>query len=299
MIDFCYAIVQKYWKSSVRLPVYRAVKLFLNIFYPLYVRLTKPRGVDPASQVIVSLTTFPARIDKVHLVIQCLLRQTLRPGRVQLWLAEEQFPDRKLPEQLLRLERYGLEICYCDDLRSHKKYYYAMQQNPEATVVTADDDTFYPESWLQTLVSTAGRHSGTVVCMLAHQIQCREDGNPIPYAQWPSAVEGVTEPRLDLMPVGCEGVLYPPHVLYPDVYDKSFFMEACRNADDLWLKTMSLLQGVRVMPAVQAPYTYANLLTSGKGALSTSNVGQNENDRQLQNILARYPQALGALTDQK
>ena len=298
MIDFCYAIVQKYWKSSVRLPVYRAVKLFLNIFYPLYVRLTKPRGVDPASQVIVSLTTFPARIEKVHLVIQCLLRQTLRPRRIQLWLAEEQFPARKLPQQLLRLERYGLEICYCDDLRSHKKYYYAMQQNPEATVVTADDDTFYPESWLQTLVSTADRHPGTVVCMLAHQIRCGEDGSPIPYAQWPSAVEGVTEPRLDLMPVGCEGVLYPPHVLHPDVYDKSFFMEACRNADDLWLRAMSLRNGIRVMTANPMPFTYVNQLTANVGALNTTNVGENQNDAQLRRILDHYPDIFRPILDE-
>ena len=69
-------------------------------------------------------------------------------------------------------------------------------------------------------------------------------------------------------------------------------MTACRNADDLWLKAMSLLQGVAVMPAEQHPYTYVNLLTANRGALNATNVAQNENDVQLKNILARYSDLL-------
>lgn len=292
MIDICYKLIQRHWGRGDRLFVYRAVKLFLNLFYPVYARSTVPKGVDPHASIIVSLTTFPARIDKVHIVIHCLLRQKLRPARVQLWLADEQFPERKIPKQLRKLERYGLEIHYCDDLRSHKKYYYAMKENPEAIVVTADDDTFYPESWLLKLVNTSKQYPGSIVCMLAHKILCDADGTPLPYTQWSSAERAVVEPQMSLMPVGCEGVLYPPHSLHPDLFDKDFFMTACRNADDLWLKAMSLLQGVAVMPAEQHPYTYVNLLTANRGALNATNVAQNENDVQLKNILARYSDLL-------
>ena len=86
MIDICYKLIQRHWERRDRLFVYRAVKLFLNLFYPVYACLTAPKGVDPHTSIIVSLTTFPARIDKVHIVIHCLLRQKLRPARVHLWL---------------------------------------------------------------------------------------------------------------------------------------------------------------------------------------------------------------------
>ena len=296
MIDHCYRVVQRHWKRKERLLVYRMAKVFLYLFYPLYALVTTPKGVDTSSPIIVSLTTFPARIDKVHLVIHTLLRQRRRPAKIQLWLAETQFPDRKLPQKLLRLEKYGLEIRYCDDLRSHKKYYYAMKENPDLTIVTADDDMLYPESWLCKMVETGKRHPEAIVCMLAYQISSDMNGTPIPYNQWPGPVEEVMFPQADLLPIGCEGVLYPPHSLHPDLFDKDFFMTACRNADDLWLKAMSLRQGVAVMPAEPQPFTYVNLLTANRGALNATNVAQNGNDVQLQNILSRYPDLLKRLS---
>lgn len=77
--------------------------------------------------VIVSMTTFPARIGYVHLAIKSLLHQTVQPGKILLWLAKDQFRNVEIPEQLRALCAYGLEIRYCDeDLLAHKKYYYAM-----------------------------------------------------------------------------------------------------------------------------------------------------------------------------
>lgn len=288
MIDGCYRMIQRHWKKKERLAVYRIMKLFLNLCYPLYTRLTAPKGVDGASQVIVSLTSFPARIGKVYLTVETLLRQTVRPQKVVLWLADSQFPGRELPPRLRRLERYGLEIRWCEDLRSHKKYYESLREYPECTLVTADDDTFYPESWLRDLTETAARWPNTVVCMLATEMRFA-DGRPLPYVQWPYMTEALTAPRMDLLPIGCEGVLYPPHILHPDVLDKDFFMAACRNADDLWLRAMSLRNGIRVMTANPAPFTYVNQLTANIGALNAANVGENQNDVQLERILARYP----------
>lgn len=289
MIDFCYAIIQKHWKGRERLLAYRAVKLFLLLFYPLYVRLTRPKGVDPASNVIVSLTSFPARIGNVYLTVETLLRQKVRPQRVVLWLSEEQFQGIPVPDSLRRLEKYGLDIAFCEDLRSHKKYYYSMRKYPENTIITADDDTLYPESWTADLIRASEQYPHSVVCARALQIRCDADGKPLPYTQWIDPVEGVTSPRMDLMPLGCEGVLYPPHVLCEDVFDKAFFMTACRNADDLWLKAMSLLKDVPVMPATPDPFTYVDLMTAKVCALYTTNVGENQNDQQLNNILERYP----------
>ena len=289
MIDFCYAIIQKHWKGSERLLVYRAVKLFLLLFYPLYVRLTRPKGVDPTSKVIVSLTSFPARIGNVYLTVESLLRQKVRPQRVVLWLSEEQFKGISVPASLRKLEKYGLDIEFCEDLRSHKKYYGSMRKYPENTIITADDDTLYPESWTADLIRTSEQYPNSVVCARALQIRCDAAGRPLPYTQWIDPAEGVTSPRMDLMPLGCEGVLYPPHVLCDDVFDKAFFMTACRNADDLWLKAMSLLKDVPVMPATPEPYTYVNLMTAKVCALYSTNVGENQNDQQLNNILERYP----------
>ena len=45
-------------------------------------------------EVIVSLTTFPARISTVWITIETIFRQEVMPDRIVLWLAKEQFPFR-------------------------------------------------------------------------------------------------------------------------------------------------------------------------------------------------------------
>ncbi len=69
---------------------------------------------------------------------------------------KEQFPAGKLPESVQRLTTRGLEICYCEDLKSHKKYFEAMKQFPQEIIVTADDDILYPENHLE---KNYGRHT--------------------------------------------------------------------------------------------------------------------------------------------
>ena len=74
-------------------------------------------------QVIVSLTSYPARMPFVHVALNTLLTQTFKPDRVILWLAEEQFPniENDIPEEVLKLKDYGLEIRWTEDIKSYKK----------------------------------------------------------------------------------------------------------------------------------------------------------------------------------
>ena len=149
MITFFYEMVRRlkkegrtYWPL-----VYKINKLLLNLFYPiLYGGKEREKGTDESSPIIISLTTYPARVGTVWITITSLLNQTKQPQRVILWLAEEQFQDKKIPKRLMQLQKRGLEILYCEDLKPHKKYFYTMQEYPECFVVTADDDIFYPEN---------------------------------------------------------------------------------------------------------------------------------------------------------
>jgi hypothetical protein len=77
-------------------------------------------------KVIVSLTSYPARISYVHLAIKSLMLQSYKPDRIILWLAEEQFPAKELPKELTDLCAYGLEIIWMHDIYGHKKYFYLL-----------------------------------------------------------------------------------------------------------------------------------------------------------------------------
>lgn len=98
-------------------------------------------------EIIVSLTSFPGRIHLVHKTIQTILLQSVKPDLVELWLAKEQFPnyEKDLPNELTNLIQYGLKICWCSDYRSFKKLVPSLQEHPDAIIVTADDDVYYPQ----------------------------------------------------------------------------------------------------------------------------------------------------------
>lgn len=290
MITSLYSLLYKTKKGIFYLLIYRCIKLFLNIYYPIYCRLNRNNSYAEFNKnVIVSLTTFPARINTVWLIIETLLRQTYYPGKIILWLDESQFESiNKLPKKLLEQQKRGLEIKFCDDLRSHKKYYYAMKNYPDAIVITVDDDTLYPEDMISNLMFTHAKYPNMICCNLAHFIVV-EDGKIAPYINWKSGADGYDQPSHYLVPIGCEGVLYPPRCLNKNVFDKEQIKELCPLADDLWLKAMATLNNVKAVKCRATSITFVNLIVSKNNALNKVNVGQNMNDKQIANILNCYP----------
>lgn len=291
MIEKLYRVLYRTKNKRGNLFVYRTIKLFLNMCYPIYCRISRkytPKKIE--ENVIVSLTTFPQRIDTVWVTIETLLRQSYRPSRIILWLAESQFSEKdKLPKKLLEQKKRGLEIRFCDDLRSHKKYYYTMKHYPNSVVITVDDDTFYPENLVENLVETSNMQPNTVCCNLGHVITTRK-GMIEPYNNWYSGADGLDTPSYNLVPIGCEGVLYPPKCLDENVFDKNQIKELCPLADDLWLKSMATLNGVKAIKCNPVSITYANQISAKKGSLNSVNVDQNMNDKQLEKILKKYPE---------
>ena len=191
----------------------------------------------------VSLTTFPARINHVHIAIETLMRQSFKPDRIVLWLAESQFPDHKLPERLTALEKKGLTIRYCEDLRSHKKYHFAFQEYPEDHIILADDDLFYPRDTVKQLVKLHKKHPEDIVCVSAQIIAPDLTALPSVWVQ-PLPGKKYVSCREAQAFTGA-GSLFPARWYPAEVLDKEKAMSMAGSADDLWLKAMSLKAGVK------------------------------------------------------
>ena len=216
-------------------------------------QLAKESGVveQPRdTRLIVSLTSTPWRMYDIHYTLHSLLSQSLKPDKVVLWLGEELFPrgDADVPEAVLRLRERGLEIRYCHDMRSFTKLVPALAAFPGDNIVTADDDIFYPEDWLEGLVT---RHESVPDLHITAALSRRlllEDGLPAPYARWPIVGGGGLE--RGLVPLGVGGVLYPPGSMHPDVFDEEAFMALTPSADDLWFWAMALRNGTPILPGL-------------------------------------------------
>ncbi|MCL2607817.1 MAG: glycosyltransferase [Methanomassiliicoccaceae archaeon] len=219
-------------------------------------RAHKKIRLSEEHDLIVSLTSFPPRISTIHLCIESILKQYLKPNKVILYLAEEQFPNKEkdLPDSLLNLCKKGLSIEWCDDLKSHKKYYYAMLKNPESIIVTFDDDVLYEPSTLSKLYASYLRNPNSVSCLRAHRIAFDEMGSIKKYRDWKWEDNSLHNARShQAMATGCSGILYPPGSLNKEVFNKENLMSLCPGADDLWLKTMAVANGTTVVLADRNP----------------------------------------------
>jgi hypothetical protein len=220
---------------------------------------------------IVSITSFPARISEAWISLECIMRQTFKPDKITLWLAEEQFPDKVLPESLLAFEKRGLEIRFCDDLKSHKKYYYSILENPEANIITLDDDLFYDKFIIENLVALHKKFPKNIVTNRAHKMTFR-DGKLRPYKQWNHNVTQA-EPSFLLLHTSGAGTLFPPHILPKETFDKDL------------IKTLSYVKVV-----TNDKYN-KDLVTTGKtqveSLVSTNSKGGGK-DQQLLNVMKHF-----------
>lgn len=180
MLNALYHFATPWAKATKRqINVNRMLGVAANALYPIYCAwspLPKQRTTQ-GERMVVSLTTFPLRIGKVHLTIQSILRQSRPADRILLWLSKEEFPEEaQLPANLLRLKEKGLDIRFCDNIRSFKKVFYTAQEFENDVIVTADDDALYPENWLEGLWDTHEKYPGCVCCSARMRSRLKAEG---------------------------------------------------------------------------------------------------------------------------
>lgn len=260
-----------------------------NLILPVYFHITKEKyrlseeknKVDDG--LIISFTSFPARIKKVHFVVESILRQTVLPGRIILWLSKEQFPtEDSLPKKLLKQRDRGLEIVICEgDLRSYKKFYYTVRDYPESDFIIIDDDIFYPSDTIETLINCNNEYPDTVCFNRGGKLNVL-DNNITKYKLWHPLEKG-TEPRYDIMATGVGGVYYPANILNEHVLNEKVFLNTCKFADDIWLYAMTLLNDNKLVKTNNNKI-FLPVINKNNTSLTSINVGEDLNDIQINNV---------------
>lgn len=243
---------------------------------------TKRSGLNKKTRdekIIISLTSYPKRIDTVWITIETLLRQTMKPDEIILWLARSQFQNIELlPKKLLEQQNRGLTIRFCDDLRSHKKYYYVMKEYPKDLIVLVDDDMFYPRNMIQRLMKMHKRYPEDICTMTAQVMEPFFETKP---SLWRNPrVNEKNEHTNKVQIFTGSGSLYPPNSLDEKVFDAELIQKLCPYADDLWLTFMAEKKNTKrtsAFPWYAFPIT---IYGTGEGSLWYVNAEQGQNDKQ-------------------
>lgn len=218
-------------------------------------------------ELIISLTSYPGRFSILHLTLQSLIDQSVRPDHILLWIAEDDLPQ--LPAEVTALAGDRLEIRTCEDLRNFKKILPARAAHPDAFILICDDDSYYPSEWLKRIVSHFDPERPAIVCTRAHQVKLDVDGLPMPYRTWPRNVaHGWTASlRRDLLPTGNGGVLYPPGSLPDMTLDRALIKQLSATSDDVWLFFMGRQAGFCVSRVPGPKFNYLEWPNSQATAL--------------------------------
>ncbi len=250
--------------------------------------------------IVASLTTFPARIENVHLTIKSIFLQTVRPNRIVLWLADSQFSNTSsLPKQLLDMCNLGLEIKFCPDYRSHKKYFFMLQQQkPNELVVTFDDDIIYNLRTIERAVNQYLRYPDCVIVNQTHRIKIQNNAI-CPYQEWRGCRNETKKPSFRNSILSGSGCLYPYGLLPEKIFDWKAIQAHALTADDLWVWANCVSNGIRIVCTQNEAKIFTTINNSQSFNLSQINCIDGGNDDTIANLCGYFPNLIANLTHEQ
>jgi hypothetical protein len=269
----------------------------IYVFKPLLEKMIPPKfnkefgeyGLNTKkrdNKIIFSLTSFPARINESWVSIECLMRQIVKADKIILWLAQSQFKNTNLPKKILELKERGLTIRFCDDLKSHKKYFYVMQENPDAKIITFDDDLYYDNRVVENLLKIHHNYPNSIAASRAHLMTFNQLGL-MPYTKWKHNVT-ISTPSFELFHTSGAGTLFPPNLFHSNTFRKDLLLKLSPNSDDVWLKIMSFLSDIKVVTNSNYNKDWITVGSTQSHSLVSLNTKKGAKDKQLKKVMEHF-----------
>lgn len=196
-----------------------------------------------SKSIVASLTTYSKRIHDVHLVIESIGQQTIKPNRIILWLDIDEFSDENIPKILKNQKERGLEIRYYENIKAYKKLIPSLELCPESDIITFDDDILYPHDTIEILFNNHLKQPDSVVGIRSHTIRLDENNNPIEYKKWHKESPYSFNGDLTFLTTGA-GTYFPAGILPSEIKNKKIFMEICPFSDDVWVNLVCIHSNV-------------------------------------------------------
>ena len=248
---------------------------------------------------IVSLTTTSYRIAFIEPVIQSILGQTLPADQVRVYLSEEPhlFDEgvarNQIPPFLKGIADTGrVQLLFTENIGPYRKILpcLAEHQTDDCIIVTADDDTVYPDYWLQLLCEAHRQHPNTVIAFRGAEMVF-SGGRLLPYQDWNRHERLRNEYLMLNFATGKDGILYSPRFFDEKVFDRTF-LKIAPSGDDIWLKFASLVRGVGVL--ILDPESHLQEITIPGGISLWDTINRSSNDQTVRSVMDHF-----GFTDQK
>lgn len=246
------------------------------------------------TDIIVSLTSYGNRVkDTTPYTLYSIFTQSRLPNKVVLWLDNEHWTDDNLPSLIKRLIKSGLEVHYCEDIKSYKKLLPTLKQFPENPIIVIDDDMYYPNYLVQDFVACYLSSDKRTIFASCANIPEKKLGKYIPYAEWKG--DEYAEANTEVALIGCGGGMYPPGIFDSEIFNKDIYMSLAPTADDLWFWVQSKRMGISVRLIDKHGYHLLRPVNriedydvQNADNLTRTNVVLGKNEQQFEKLLSYY-----------
>lgn len=261
----------------------------ISPFYEAYYKRMNPNDnclntSERRENIVISLTSYPARFNTLDLCIKSIFNQSVKADKIVLYL-DDFVLDSEIPSKIKELCKNGLTIKKIPhNLRSHKKYFFAMHEYTDSIIITFDDDVIYRKNTVKHLLNSYFKYPKCISAMRVHKITYSKNGAAEPYEKWKKEYRKITSPSFLLCATGVGGVLYPPHILPKDTFDTEAIKKHCYKADDIWLKFMELKSAVPVVWKKTRHVHPVEIALHRDTGLNLENVNKNQNDKYIKDM---------------
>jgi hypothetical protein len=268
----------------------------LKVRYAIYIRRRFVLSEQQDDDIVVTLTSYGNRVKGSAIyAIYSLIKQTVRPERIVLWLDEKDYDKDNLSGYLKFLKRFGLEVRFDHDIGPYTKIIHSLRAFPDKHLITIDDDIFYSENFIEEMREAHRQHPNAIIAGWA-KVPLKDSQQKLkPYTEWPEYHHVNDDFEYDsktLFPLGWAGVLYPAHTFDEEVTNEEVFTRLCPKADDIWLYVMGLRCKAekRILTHSSIARYHTDLLRQlmTKDRLTATNRLGGENDKQLAAVLEHY-----------
>lgn len=188
-------------------------------------------------RIIISMTSYPARIQYVGMVWYSIIKQ-IKPEyncHCVLVLSVAEFPQKEaqLPRDVLSLIHTGIiELIWTPtNTRSHKKLMPVLEKYPDNPILIIDDDQLRPDGWLKIFIDDHKKWPNDV---LAGRIEQRELDGKFIWCHIDKNERGCII-KYGRSQNGRGGTLYPAHIFTdPEFFDESLYMKYSPTSDESW-----------------------------------------------------------------
>lgn len=205
---------------------------------------------EKSPAIVVTMTTIQSRLQYVSKVIESLSKQTLNPIRIDLNISRDPYLlDQGIePNDPVLLDLMSMPLLHVNWVANNGSYrkivpfltnHFARESTEDSLFITVDDDTLYPEYFMQRLYDEYLRHN-CIIAFRGRHIELNE-GVLTNYDKW---TWGQEHPSLNNLPTGKDGILYSTKFFTRDFLNLTEAQRIAPTADDLWIKWHCALNGV-------------------------------------------------------